>query len=697
MNKIHNIIKKSLYFTLSLILLFILISRLFISVEGSVFEENIRLIRIYYYFNYISLFIVLGLLLFKLKLSKKTLSIVIFVYPLIVSLLSLFIFKYPLSSDSMYCWDIASNYTLLKNSGSLLIAIEDYLTIYPFQYGIISVFRLFCFVFGNTLGQTVFQIVQILLASLSNMFLFRLAYDFVDDRKYNDVWYLILTIFWVVPWIISPYIYGLSIGLSIAIISLCLFIKYIRSHENKYLIGSLILFVVAVYLKKNYTILGLSYLIYVIFIYRDVIKKKIIISLCCVCALILSSGIINISAKLIDNIDMPKGAPLLSWFVMSNPIDQEEIRNIFNPKPTVGYYTGYNYSLVKEADYDTDKMKVIMDEDLKKSINYIINNPLRSLNYYTLKVIDTWNSNDFLARIYMVGEGLADSNNPVTVDLDSGVSGFIIKEFTNVGALLLLLGSVVYIIKYRNSNNSEFAIILIWFIGGFLYHLLFETKAVYVYPYMTILMPIAAVGMSELQEKFSEFTSDKKNKKYVYATIPLVLIVAFIYNTQKFVLPTFESYADVNNEMLVEKNVQLTQNVTLDNDLKVDAIEFEYSGHLNENILKITIADGNSVLETISVNQSELDKSQNWIKKSFDSIRLANNKTYSIKFNVVGDGYSDFTIIYGPTAWDNDSVIINGEEYQNSTINFKLLTKEYSRWYYYQNNKVQYVSDVYYN
>ena len=43
-------------------------------------------------------------------------------------------------------------------------------------------------------------------------------------------------------------------------------------------------------------------------------------------------------------------------------------------------------------------------------------------------------------------------------------------------------------------------------LGGALYHLIFEAKAQYAYPYMVYMLPLAAVGLCVLAEKLKKIS-----------------------------------------------------------------------------------------------------------------------------------------------------------------------------------------------
>ena len=60
--------------------------------------------------------------------------------------------------------------------------------------------------------------------------------------------------------------------------------------------------------------------------------------------------------------------------------------------------------------------------------------------------------------------------------------------------ILILLGGVDTM--RRREFRAEHAMIPVILIGGFLYHMLFEAKAQYSYPYVVMMLPLAARGLT---------------------------------------------------------------------------------------------------------------------------------------------------------------------------------------------------------
>lgn len=71
---------------------------------------------------------------------------------------------------------------------------------------------------------------------------------------------------------------------------------------------------------------------------------------------------------------------------------------------------------------------------------------------------------------------------------------------------LLIYGSVlfVFVAKRKEWMYLEHYVLLIGIFGGFLFSLMWETKARYVFPYFLFMIPYAAVGLSSLNYRITK-------------------------------------------------------------------------------------------------------------------------------------------------------------------------------------------------
>lgn len=688
-----------LSFFVASIMLVIMISRLFISVQFNIAEPVVTHARYYIFFNFYTciaivllLFVLKKIFNLKIKISENIYLLIIFFIPILIGFISYLIFGYKSQTDSLACLKIAQYLNDGHTLSQAMLLDDKYLVMFPFQYGFISILRLLELIVGDYCIFA-YQCIQILFSGIANV----LLYKCITLKKNSDIkdkiTFCLLSILWVIPYLYAPYVYGMSLGLSLSIISFYYFSKYNITHNKSQLIISIIILIVAIAIKMNYAILAIAYLLYFIFLYHDKIKAKIINISIAILAILVGLNINGFMANVIDGTNLGKGIPLMGWLVMSSPNKNEGNTRWFsyaNP----GYYNAYIYEVMLEANYDSQIASEIINKDLLETVDYIKNNPQKSLSYYWYKFASTWDSSDFLTSSFMTGEGDYDPDNSFVQSLDNGILRIVIDQVTNVGSVLILLGTVVYLYKYRK-HIDYLSVIPIWFIGGFVYHMLFEAKATYVYPYITILLPLATLGIINVIDNWK--IKDKINKNIVIVSIILFSSLIFIINKQKYPLYCYESYADIPQLLPVNsKQDYIEQDFVLDYDTEINSIEINYEGNLNENILKISILENGKYLKTIDVYQNDIH-GKTWGKIDLESIKLKKNKLYTLQLFVEGNSESNFQLYVGPSEWANGKYVrLNSSTIDNSVINIKLYGLENSRWYYYQDNTIEYISDLYY-
>ena len=452
MKKIHSLLCNSINIIFILISFAILLSRLFISIRFSIFEGHINQARFYNFFNFYTILIIL-LLFFciskflKNDFSNKLSLILSFLIPFITGVIFLSVYKYVPSSDAKACLDIAKHLIDGKSFEDALLLYDNYLRMFPFQLGYITFLEPFVYLFKEH-GALLFQYFQIIVYSIANVYLYKICLLYTKNKHSVNACFIIVNVVWIIPYIFAPYLYGFSLGLSFSIISLYYFVNYVRNHNAKYLFISLLLEAIAIYIKMNYAILLIAYFLFILFLEKDnKILRRITLTACILLSLVFSMKLVNISAKVFYNQELPKGMPMTAWIPVGSP-DGTVVDVEFNPYATPGYYNGYNWQVAVESQYDYDKAKSIVNEDIKHIANFICQNPKKALEYYSYKFMGTWDTSDFLAITYMNGEGEFDYNNPLVKSSEEGFVRVFIEQITNVGVILICLSSLIYIYIY---------------------------------------------------------------------------------------------------------------------------------------------------------------------------------------------------------------------------------------------------------
>ena len=178
-----------------------------------------------------------------------------------------------------------------------------------------------------------------------------------------------------------------------------------------------------------------------------------------------------------------------------------------------GWYNGFNHHTFEENGFDTEKSAEAGREAIKERISYFADNPQYAFAFFRDKVITTW-CEPTCQSIY---SGPVESKgqiveNPVLKNLYGGGKLYeIVYLFCNIIITDILLFSIIcQISAFKDKKFSLWMLcILLFFVGGFLFHIMWETKSRYICIYYAALAPIAANGAKVMTDKLKKVLSDR--------------------------------------------------------------------------------------------------------------------------------------------------------------------------------------------
>lgn len=675
-------ISKNVVVLLSIFIIGLLtLSRILISVRYSIYESNLVYALFYQFFNiYTIIGVILAIfLLRKIRLKINYSQIIVFIIPIIFGLLSVSLFSYKMSFDSYYCYDLAR---FLNDGNSITDALEynnHYLRLFPYQYGYICLIRLFLYLFKDN-AEICLKVFQILMSGIANVFLYKITLILNSEENENRITlcFIMLSLLWFVPYLVSPYIYGFSLGVDIAIISLYFFILYVKEKKTiSFVLFNLLAFFASL-VKMNYAVLIIGYALYLLFLQDEGIFTRLINTFMVLIILFISLNSHNVLFRIIDNTSVESIMPSKGRLVMTNPgLNNEEFN--FKSENNPGFYNGYIYHIPEQVNFDIEKIEPIIDDDFNNSCNYILENPIDSLRYYFYKITAMWDSYDYLANTYMTGEYAQERYSSLDVALDDMSSPLNIAEgqIINIATVLIFISTIYYISKNRTDN--VYLIICIWFLGGFLYHLLFEAKPVYIYMYVTALIPLSTIGLTKLIN-----TIDLSNIKLtrrnitIYVLIILLLCMFIIkYNRQEHYRLIYDDISEISHLGSIRNSKKMIKTIALDKDIVCNKIRILKEGNV-DGIITVEIWDKSDLV----ASSSEKIIGSNKISIEFDDILLKKDNNYT------------FILYYQGLDEDNEILL-----YQD--INNEFIIEIYDivkyRLYYYQDICEDLVTKRYYN
>lgn len=195
---------------------------------------------------------------------------------------------------------------------------------------------------------------------------------------------------------------------------------------------------------------------------------------------------------------------------------------------SAGWYTGDNAKLYSDNNYNNQQTTTKTYELIKNRLQYFCQNPKEFINYYSEKIGSTWLNPTFQTiwcslpgTRYRWYEDYAHylGYHEKVLSMVGGNLYNIEENYFNIYQILVFIFASIGIYKTHKNINLQMFLIPLIFFGGFLFHILWETKSIYVIPYYFLLLPYTAFGLNEIFEKIIK---KYKNKKILYLSKPKI-------------------------------------------------------------------------------------------------------------------------------------------------------------------------------
>lgn len=373
----------------------------------------------------------------------------------------------------------------------------EYLFCYPFQSGIVLFYYFLSCIFGDG-NYVVMQFVN--LAALA--FIYYLLYKIFSRFWRSEGKVLLLSYLALILWIplmfYVTYLYGILPGMACSLGAVYLSVCYLEKRKWWYMFPAALLMGAATVLKMNCLIYLIAIGCFLVYDAIDILfvsgskGKQWLVSL--VFIAVMGIGVYgcnqttNAYVEYLSGYEMPEGEVMLSWVVMG----LQEAPN------APGNYNGYNGNVFFDNHFDTDLANEQSMTDLKKIIKSMIENPIdRGVTFFARKTAYQWNDPTFIAMERMEGRESTITVSAGVRSLIDGRGSVILSVILNMVQTVILTGMLFYLLFTRKSRNLNELLVAVVFLGGYLFHMVWESSASYTIPYFVLLIPYAVKGFAE--------------------------------------------------------------------------------------------------------------------------------------------------------------------------------------------------------
>lgn len=433
---------------------------------------------------YLIIICILIIVLIKKKyfgMSDKKMMIMFLLLALIVSVYWLITNDYHLA-DFDDAYNVFRSAKAIANYDYSVLGNHTYINVYPNNLGLLT-YELICIkIFGEFWSIYFIRIVNIVFMLLGYYYLYRITDILFNDKMVNCT--VVFLMFLSGQYIFySFFLYGNCLSYSLAIMSVYYLIKYIKYKKNINLVLSSVFIVCSVTIKMNSLIVLIAESLYLLL--NSVKTKKIFVIIILFVNFIGAyCGTIGIqkfwSVRGDADYDNTK-LPLLCWVAYGVN---------YNEKTPGRYFPEF-----EEFHFANDFVQEYTNIEARRYINQaksaFLNNPILGIRFYSKKFLYSWASPQYEAFDQYRFSKLTYLNKEVI----SGNINTFMDYVWDAAVSIVAIGIIAFLFINKKERQILDYIGCVIVIGGFLFHIVWEVKAIYLYQYYMYLLPYAAYGL----------------------------------------------------------------------------------------------------------------------------------------------------------------------------------------------------------
>ncbi len=373
----------------------------------------------------------------------------------------------------------------------------DYYQRLPHQVG----FTLFCEIFVSLLGDAYqsMQLLNVLYLLLAYAALLTLSWRTFQNRRIQ-LGILLLLLLCPQPILYCTFVYGNLPGLALMLWAFVLGQSWAKGASVWHFFGSALCCALAIFIKPNYWI-GTLALILVLFLYLLSNRRFRALPLLLLPALmaLLVTGMGRTLFTAQSGIELSQGTPQTAWLAMGM---QEGSR-------APGWYNQYPWYLLEETGFDHAAASQKAQADILARLNEFSSHPAYAASFYHQKLISQWTETTYESLWIQQVQHLKTEPRPLVESISQGAAAPYIRLYMDGYAIVLLgsfaLGLAGFAWKLKKNALAWYpvlgrSLLLVMFLGGFLYHMLFEAKSQYLMIYLPLMVPFASAALISLIE-----------------------------------------------------------------------------------------------------------------------------------------------------------------------------------------------------
>ena len=317
-------------------------------------------------------------------------------------------------------------------------------------------------------------------------------------KKYEiNVFKTMLTcIFFISLAMFSTFVYGDIPSITCCVYAVYFIMKYTETRKIPYAILSSLLTAIAIIVRTNSYVFFIAIVIYLLLdllaLEKKSILKSLLVFVCVIAFSILPSAIIKNSIQNKLNIDKERSLPTLAYLYMG--MSESYKAN--------GWY---NFNIMEMTFDSREEANEKYKELINNRFEYFEKNPTIFLKFYLDKIASMWAENTYAASLYNNSAYCGVTAEYFDLENSKEKTEYLNKcvddayepiSIVQKGVILFVFGmSIRILFKFRKNISKEVLLLVLIFMGGFFFHILWEAKSRYILLYIVILFPLVSINV----------------------------------------------------------------------------------------------------------------------------------------------------------------------------------------------------------
>ena len=441
----------------------------------------------------------------KKIISVQRLVLIVMIYAFVISILFAVLRRDYVQFDPFNVIDQANNFIRENYSG--LDKGNNYLYIYSHQITTVFLFQIILSLFGR--ATFILYIMQSFSISYIIFMLYKISNIMFDDEDTNYLVVILSGLCFPLIFYVA-FVYGLLPGMFLTLIAYYYFIKYTKYKKWYTLVISALSINIAILFIGNNLIHMLAiFSAAIIYLIRVRDKKVIAFIISCLFLMSASKSLIYNYYEIKSQKTIADGVPKITWIAMGMQEGDRE----------AGWWNRFNYDIMPEEDYDAKRITEISKDSIKQRAEVFKKNPRYAVDFYQRKYENQFIEPTFQSLLVTAPQRNFDNETKlekvkdffikqIYFDGTHDVISFIMKVFQ----VFVYVFSTIFAINIYKQKKEILTIIPVAFIGGTLFHMIWEAKSRYVFPYFVFLIPLAAYGLTIVRNKITEYRKNKEEE-----------------------------------------------------------------------------------------------------------------------------------------------------------------------------------------